>query len=241
MSPELNPQTLVSVHGYYGDSAQIRNALRYYEHHQCPVVIFSPEDSPILRMGPHICRTAGRRAYIGQLSLDRQYAQMRCLLDYPFEWFLANDSDSLCISPKLPEYLYEDPEILWSNEVSDLMHQRQPSYQWPRLAFQPPYFFSRSVLEAMLRTQRTFLTDQQTPFIDWLMMAIAIAGNIKHQNFPHGVSCPSSDYNTRRYMCDRVANHGAVMIHSIKTPIALQEVVSARHQHSRSHGRGISL
>jgi hypothetical protein len=191
-------------------------------------------------MGPHICRTAGQRAYIGQLSLDRQVAQLRAMLDYPFDFFLANDSDSLCISPKIPEYLYEE-DVLWSNEVSDMMHHRQPGYRWPRLAFQPPYFFSRAILEKMVITAGKFGTDPQTPFIDWWMMAVAVAGNIPHKNFPHGVSCPTSDYNTRRHMCDRIANHGAVMLHSVKTPIALQEAVSARHQHSRSHGRGMSL
>lgn len=237
----MNPLTLVTVHGYYGDSAQVRNALRYYEHHGCPVVIMSPVDSPIQKMGPHICRFAGRRQYIGQLSLDRQFEQMRAMLDYPFQYFLANDSDSVCISPKIPEYLYDSPDVFWSNEVSDLMHQRKSDYPWPRLAFQPPYFFSRSILERMLATQGTFNTDPQTPFIDWVMMAICVAGNIPHKNFPHGCSCPTSDYNSRRHMCDRVANHGAVMLHSIKTPIALQEVVSARYQHNRTQGRGISL
>lgn len=241
MQPELNPRTLVTCHGYYGDSAQIRNMLRYQEHHQCPVVIMSPVDAPILRMGPHICRTGGQRAYIGQASLDRQFIQMRQMLEYPFEWFLANDSDSLCLSPEIPKYLYERPDALWSNEVSDLMHQRRPEYTWPRFAAQPPYFFSRAVLEKIVATEGTFTVDQQTPFIDWLMMAVAIAGEIPHLNYPHGVSCPSSDYSSRRYMCDRIANHGAVMVHSVKTPTALQEVVSARHQHNRAKGLGIRM
>lgn len=239
--PELNPRTLVTVHGYYGDSAQIRNALRYYEHHQAPVVIFSPSDSPILKMGPHICRTAGKRAYVGQLSLDRQLEHLRLMLEYPFQYYLANDSDSMCLSPKIPEYLYESPDVLWSNEVSDLMHQRKSTYRWPRLAFQPPYFFSRAILEALVKVAPTVETDQQTPFIDWCMMAWAIAGNIPHKNFKDGVSCPSSDYNSRRHMSSRIAQHGAVMAHSIKTPQALQEMVSARYQFNRANGRGISL
>jgi hypothetical protein len=215
--------------------------LRYQEHHQCPLVIFSPVDSRIERMGPHICRFIGHRQYIGQLSLTRQYAQLRALLDYPFDWFLSNDSDSLCISPKIPDYLYEDPNIFWSNAVSDLMHQRRPEYPWPRLAFQPPYFFSRSVLERFVATEGTFPTDPQTPFIDWVMMAGCVQAKIANRNFPHGVSCPTSDFNSRRHMCNCIAQGGAVMLHSIKTPIALQEAVSARHQHSRSHGRGLTL
>lgn len=237
---ELNPPTLITVHGYYGDSAQIKNALRYYEHHKCPVVIMSPTDSPIPRMGPHICRVGGKRAYIGQLSLDRQYAHFRMMLEYPFDHFLANDSDSICLSPKIPEYLYQK-DVLWSNEVSDLMHHRKPEYQWPRLAFQPPYFFSRSILERMLATEGKFATDLQTPFIDWLFMAIAVAGNIPHRNYPDGCSCPTSDTNSIRHMANRVSVHGAVMLHSIKTPRALQEVASSRAQYNRTQGRGITM
>lgn len=241
MTPAMNPHTLVSCHGYFGDSAQIRGMLRYQEHHQAPLIIVSPVDSRIEKMGPHICRFAGKRQYVGQLSLDRQFAQLRVLLEYPFEFFLANDSDSLCLSPKIPQYLYDDSHNFWSNEVSDLMHQRKPGYKWPRLAFQPPYFFSRSILERMIKTEGTFETDMQTPFIDWLMMAICVAGNIPHKNFRDGVSCPTSDNHSRRHMVNHIVQRGAVMLHSVKTPLALQEMVSARHQFNRVRGNGIKL
>lgn len=241
MQDELNPHTLVSCHGYFGDSAQIRGMLRYQEHHQCPLIIVSPVDSRIERLGPHICRFAGKRQYTGVLSLERQFAQLRVLLEYPFEFFLANDSDSLCISPKIPEYLYKDPVNLWSNEVSDLMHQRKPGYKWPRLAFQPPYFFSREILERMVKTEGTFEYDMQTPFIDWLMMAICVAGDIPHKNFRDGVSCPTSDNHSRQHMVNNIVKRGAVMLHSVKTPLALQEMVSARHQFNRIRGNGIKL
>lgn len=238
---QLNPKTLVSCHGYYGDSIQIRNMLRYQEHHQCPLIILSPVDSRIERMGPHICRFAGKRAYVGDLSLTRQFAQMRVLLEYPFEYFLANDSDSLCLSPRIPEYLYKDPHNFWSNEVSDLMHQRKSDYQWPRQAFQPPYFFSRSILEKMIATEGTFAYDQQTPFIDWVMMAICHAGGIPHKNFRDGISCPTSDAHSRGHMVNHIVQRGAVMLHSVKTQFSLQAMVSARHQWSREHGKGITM
>lgn len=237
----LNPNTLVSCHGYYGDSLQIRNMLRYQEHHQAPLVIVSPEDSRIERMGPHICRFAGKRAYIGDLSLDRQFAQMRVLLEYPFEYFLANDSDSLCISPRIPEYLYKDPHNFWSNEVSDAMHVRKPGYAWPQQAFQPPYFFSRQILERMVATQGTFAYDQQTPFIDWVMMAICHKGKIPHKNFRDGISCPTSDNHSRGHMVNHIVQRGATMLHSVKTAVSLQAMVSARLQWSRAHGKGMAL
>ena len=99
----------------------------------------------------------------------------------------------------------------------------------------------RSVVERLVEVAPKVATDQQTPFVDWCMMAWAVAKGIPYKNFRDGVSCPTSDYNSRRHMCSCITNHGAVMLHSVKTPIALQEAISARHQHSRSNGRGMSL
>ena len=121
------------------------------------------------------------------------------------------------------------------------MHQRKPGYKWPRLAFQPPYFFSRSILERLVKTEGTFEADMQTPFIDWLMMAICAAGDIPHKNYRDGVSCPTSDNHSRLHMVNNIVQRGAVMLHSVKTPLALQEMVSARHQFNRVRGNGIKM
>src|SRR5712672_3244855 len=102
----MNPRTLVSVHCYAGDQHQVKDFLPWYIHHECPVIIMSPEDSPVT-ISPHICHHAGRRAYIGQESLDRQRKHLEILLDYPYDFFLLNDSDSFCVSSELPKYLYE--------------------------------------------------------------------------------------------------------------------------------------
>lgn len=236
----MNPNTLITVHGYSGDQHQIRNMLKYYEHHKCSVVIFSPDDSRITRMGPHICRFGGRRAYTGPASLERQRIQLQQMLEYPFDWFLCNDSDSVCISPEIPPYLYEE-RVLWSNEVSDEMHPRQPGYRWPRLAFQPPYFMPREIVQRLVEVAPTVPVDPQTPFIDWCMMSWAIAGGIPHKNFPHGISCPTSDHHSLGTMANYVANHGRVMCHSIKTPRALHHIISCRMQYNRTHGRGNTL
>lgn len=226
-------KTLVSVHGYAGDAGQIKNNLPVYEHHKCPVVIFSPTDSRIEKMGPHICRFGGIRQYIGPESLQRQQIQMKMLLDYPFEWFLLNDSDSFCISPEIPEYLYKERGVLWSNEVSDAMHTRPPGYAYPQLAFQPPYFCSRQVLEILTDVDVT--PDPKTPFIDWVMMAWSIATNCPHKNYRDGLSCPTSDNHTSSVMASHVLNHGKVMLHSIKTARVLHNLIACRKRYVVGH------
>lgn len=222
----MNKRTLVSVHGYLGDAHQIKNNLPLYEHHKCSVVIFSPDDSKIEKMGPHICRFGGKRQYIGAESLQRQQIQMKMLLDYPFDWFLLNDSDSFCITPEIPRYLYKERGILWSNEVSDAMHTRPTGYPWPQLAFQPPYFCSREVIEIL--TKATVAPDPKTPFIDWVMQAWATQTKCPHKNYADGMSCPTSDQNSASVMSEHVLNHGKVMLHSIKTLSVMKHLIRCR-------------
>lgn len=237
----MNENTLVSVHGYAGDSHQIRNGLPFYEHHRAPVVIFSPDDSRITKMGPHICVFGGKRAYTGPLSLERQMIHLKMLLEYPFDFFLMNDSDSFCLSPEIPKYLYDEPEVLWSNEVSDMMHQRKPEYTWPRLAFQPPYFASRKVLERLIEIAPTVECEPQTPFIDWCMMAWAIASECPHKNFRDGASYPTFNYPPGQDVMRRVVrNEGKIMVHSIKDARTLHALAQDHIAWARRQGRNVA-
>lgn len=233
----MNEKTIVSVHGYAGDMHQIKNSLKFYEHHQCPLVILSPEDSKIEKVGPHICQFAGRRAYVGPVSLQRQILQCKLLLDYKgFDWFLMNDSDSLCLVPEIPRYLYERPDVMWGNLVSDEMHPRKPDYQFPRQALQPPYFCSRAILQKFVDYGPSLRPDPQTPFIDWQMRQVPHIAKILVGNFKDGCSCPTSDGNSLAWMIQNIVDRGAVMLHSIKTPRALQECVNARVNWRRKNG-----
>jgi hypothetical protein len=232
--------TMIVSCGYQGDAHQIRNLLPYYLHHHFPVMILSPSDSAIHahQVGGAIAgiqyKNAGQRAYIGQASLDRQLAHLKLMLEQPYDFFLANDSDSVCLSPKLPEYLYNE-DVLWSNEVSDLCHARPDTYTLPRLAFQPPYFMSRRVIEKLVEAAPTVTTEQQTPFIDWCMMAWCMAAGLEHKTFPDGVSCPSWTPDSLAAMDDAVRHQGKIFVHAIKGMDVLIRIAHARIEYKRAH------
>lgn len=234
----MNPDTAVAVFGYSGDAHQILTLLPYYMHHRCPVVIFSPDDSPIRRRDTDnlFFRFGGKRAYVGQDSLDRQVIQMKKLLaEFPQKWFLFNDSDSVCLSPRLPGWLYTDK--VWSNEVSDAMHdhKRAADYPWPHLAFQPPYFLSRDNVQKWIDAAEEIKADPNTPFLDWAFMAWTVHSKLPHSTFidqdgqPVGVSCPTRGYDPgTNAMEQAVWHHKAVFLHSIKDKGVLLRMAHAR-------------
>lgn len=243
MAKPNNPDTLVSVHGYAGDAHQVRFMMPYFLHHDCPVVVMSPEDSPIteVQVGKKAgvtYETGGKRAYIGQLSLDRQIIHMQMLLKHPQKFFLMNDADSVCLSPQLPQYLYDEPEVMWSQVVSDAMHIRpDPNYPWPRLAFQPPYFCSRGVLEKLLTVASDIKAEPQTPFIDWCMMAWAVAAQVPFKSFPDGISCATERNPQGTYwMSGGIQHNGVIFLHSIKSLPVLIEMAHSRLRYKRKKG-----
>lgn len=236
----MNPDTAVAVFGYSGDAHQVMMMLPYYQHHKCPVVVFSPTDKPIKRRDTaqvlfrHGGADGGASGYTGQVSLDRQVIQMKMLLaEFPQKFFLFNDADSVCLSPRLPDYLYKSPDTIWSNEVSDAMHIRtDPAYPWPRLALQPPYFLSRENVQAWITAAETVKADPQTPFLDWAFMAWSVHAGLKHSNFlsdAGGVSCPTRNYEPGCWhMENSVRHHRAIFLHSVKDKNVLLRMAHAR-------------
>lgn len=194
----INEGTLVAVCGYgpqappkedwahdlKGDAFEIESLLPFYEHHQRPIVILSPADAPILSMGRHHCRHAGRRGYIGQITLDRQREYLKILLSYPedLEWFLLHDSDSVCLYPRIRRRLYEDRLTVWSNEVFETRPHKSPL---PKVAMQPPYFFSRDALAKMLDVADGIVAHPITPYVDHYMLQLVCAAGLNHLH--HGV------------------------------------------------------
>jgi hypothetical protein len=239
----MNENTLVSVHGYSGDAHQIEILLPHFEHHGRPVLIVSPEDAPITKIGPHTCIFAGKRAYIGQDSWDRQYLQMKKLLEYPFEYYFMNDADSFCLTAQLPPYLFTKEPTVFSNQVDDFRkpnefaHREPNTGPWPSdyhqgyplIAMQPPYFMNRECLEKMVKVgKRTACAT--TPFIDWYMVECAADAGVAYKPFETGASCETQTANGRAVMAQRVGMYGATFIHAVKNKEAYDNIVLLHKQ-----------
>lgn len=239
---DLNPDVLVAVHGYAGDRKQMEELLPVYEHHERPIVFLTPTDSQVHGISMHICRTAGRRAYIGQLSWDRQHDQLKLLLEYNHAWYLLNDSDSFVITPKLPDYLFEDENVVYSNQVDDF---RKPGETfndrgtivgpWPKdyhagfplIAMQPPYFLHRSALEKIVKNSEGLKACPITPFIDWWWVPACHKAHVKHKPFRHGASCETVTSHGEAVMTQCIRERGATFIHSVKSGAVKDRLMAA--------------
>jgi hypothetical protein len=237
----MNERTVVAVCCYQGDSPQVVNALEMYKHHGCPLVILSPKDSPVEFKGIKAAQF-GRRAYIGQDSLDRQRFYMKYLLDnFSSEFFLFNDSDSFCVSARIPDRLYSECEsTLWSNEVTEPRPHESP---YPKLAFQPPYFFNRESLVKMLAVAERVRAHPITPYVDWWMNAVSAEAGVKHRPFTdlEHVNCtcmrllPEEQNDSWKVLDFRIRYHGTVMQHPIKTPEQVRLCVEARKVYEQTY------
>lgn len=221
----MNENTLIVVCGYNGDAHQIEDLRPAFEHHQRPILILSPEDAPITTFHEHQCLATGKRAYIGQDSLDRQHRHLLAALEQPFEWYLFNDSDSFCISSEIPSYLYMEKDVLWSNEFDDF---RELGYHdpLPHIAFQPPYFMHRNVLRELVIHGKQ-IACSITPFIDWYMVQACYAAKLKHKKFRNCISLSTAnEEDLWKTKC--AVRTGADMIHSVKTRKIYEELIFAR-------------
>lgn len=239
----MNKDTRIAVCGYAGDQHYIIKALGNYLQHRCPVVVLSPEDSPAEIRYPGIeNRFAGKRAYIGQESLDRQRLHLQELLKFPENHFLIHDSDSICLSPELPKYLYDEPDRVWSNLVNDDIPEHEAEFStrpgWPHVAFQPPYFLSRKTIEALLSVadHPGAKASPVMPFIDFYMVQLTMLAGLSYRRFPHCVSC--SDHPSmcgHQIMENQVRDDGAIFIHSVKREEVYQRLLAARQEYLRNH------
>ena len=242
----MRDDTLVVTHCYAGDKAMTKNMLKLSARHGAQMLVLSPEDSPVKIKGVE-CRSAGKAGYFGQVSLDRQRKHLEILLEYPQTFFLLNDADSICISPAIPRYLYEQGwATLWSNEVMEWRPHRSP---YPKIACQPPYFLRRETIAAMLAVAELPQVKAHpiTPYIDWYMLALACEARLMHRSYFDGASFPAwgrEDLaetqmlgNNPKHVHDPKApiqgardmawqvHHGAVMLHSIKHLPVLRALV----------------
>lgn len=243
----LNPDTRVAVCCYQGDAHMVSDALEFHLHHECPVTILSPADSPVTIDHPGVDnKHGGGVGYIYQVSLDRQAEHLRLLLEYPENFFLINDSDSVVLSPKLPAYLYENPDTVWSNQVFDDIPEHQSTFPtgWPHVAFQPPYFLSRKTIERMLavKDHPDVQATPVMPFIDYYMLQLTMVAGLAWQRFNDCISCPISvdlqklhvsardkeTYGMGMQIAREAVNRGGIFLHSIKNGRAIRELMEVR-------------
>lgn len=235
-----NPSTVIVVHAYSGDLNQVENNLPFYTHHQCPVVILSPQDAPIKRVSDSrvLCMSGGMAGWIGPHTLERELTHFRMLVErFPYvEHFLLNDADSLCLSAQLPDYLYRDPRLFWSNEVRDT--NPSPS-KLPKLALQPPYFVHRETLVTLLGVREpatSYYGEPTTPqgwpmpiptdCIDHFLLQLVYAANLPHYSFHTGASFETNSDVGLEAMLHQVRS-GKVLLHSVKRKTSLDALAAA--------------
>lgn len=260
--PERNPGVLVTVHCYQGDQENVRAWLPLYLHHGRPVLVMSPHDSPVTIEHPQVSNySGGPRAYVGQKSMDRQRNHLEHLVTLPYDWFLMNDADSVCLEPDLPAFLFERDDVLWSLHANDWRTHQSP---YPRIGLHPPYFAHKKVLQKLLTAADLpqVRAHPITPFIDWYMLALACESGVEIPPYPvpfgftfpgwryHPESLPDNiempDDHTRVYEEDgtvagddmhatRVAS-GAVFLHSIKHPFVMERLAKIHDDRARALG-----
>jgi hypothetical protein len=137
----MNEDTLVVVHAYAGDRDRVAQFLPRWLHHDAQVLLLTPEDAPIddIHHPRVVCRSAGLAGWKGAHTIHRQIAHWQIIQEFPQRWLLLNDSDSMCLSPRIPRYLYADPAKFWCNELGTYY-----------LNYEPPYFFSRQTLDRLV-------------------------------------------------------------------------------------------
>ena len=250
-------KTLVSLHCYEGDLELIKRHMPLYKHHGAPLVILSPEDSPVVIKGEE-CHSMGGRGYFGQVSLDRQVLHMQYLLSTPYDFFLMNDADSFCLSAEIPRYVYEGAErgIIFSNQVVEWRPHPSP---YPKMAMQPPYFMHRSSMERLVSVAHLPQVKAHpiTPFIDWFMVALSHESQTSHDGYPDGVSFPAWRWNREDIpdtvelgndfvhkdnpdgtirgdlLVEEAADRGAVFIHSVKHKYVMDLLIAAHARYLR--------
>jgi hypothetical protein len=217
--------TLVVVHCYAGDAGQVQSMLNIWTQHHLPVLVLSPENAPVTIDHPLVTNaSAGEAGWKGPHTIKRQIAHWKLALETGHDWFLLNDSDSVCLSEDIPEYLFADTTIFWSNVLChEEEHQDddQPN-------FNPPYFLSRQLL-----TQLIDAAEELEPgdgFLephDWgqaidgfYTYLIRFVLDARWASFPDG----ATTWPPHKADLLRDALHGKRMIHGVKYQERCEEI-----------------
>lgn len=231
---------LVAVSGYRGDQHQIENNFPCYHHHRVGVLILSPEDAPITALAGNpegvYYRQCGSAEWAGPKSLVRHALFLRALLETPYTHYLFHDADSVCLSARLPRYLLDHPNVFWSNEVQDT---NSGASLLPKMALQPPYFFSREVLERLVdvvdRPAPSYCAPVSeggmplvTNCIDHYQLQLCHAAGVPHFSFPDGRSFETGSDVGLAEMARNVRHNGVIFVHQVKNRPVLDRLMAER-------------
>jgi hypothetical protein len=232
----MNEDTRVAVCCYAGDRQQVVNALDIYLHHDCPLVVLSPEDSKV-EIPDVETRFGGERCYIGEKAITRMREHLKILLTFPENFFLIHDADSFCLTPKLPDYLYAEPDLLWTNLKLDDIPQQQAFYPegFPHIALHPPWFMSRKTIEGLLAVADGVTPNPEMLFIDYWLIQLAIKAGLHWKGFPEAVSFPTYDPFFAGAAWDAVRYRGTTFVHAVKTRETLMCLMHAHKLYNGDH------
>lgn len=236
----MNSDTGIFVSAYAGDKHQVEANLPVLLHHQCPVIILSPANAPITEVSDSRvhCQWMGDVGWAGPQTLVRHRLFLEAMLKFPFQWYLMHDSDSVCLSPEIPAYLYEG-KLAWSNEVQDM---NPGTSRILKIAVQPPYFFHRDVLAALIKAAdsppESYYGEVTGPIptqcIDHYHWQLTVGSQMPHFTFHTGCSWETSSRHGLDEMSRVVREHGKVLIHSIKSPYVLERLLVEHKEFLRS-------
>ena len=248
----MNPDTLVAISCYSGDTFRIENALSVglLTHHECPIVLLSPADAPGV-IPPFLSRSCGVRGTQGQESLDRWDGYFRMLLEFPQNNFLIIDSDSYCLTPELPKRFYDQPGVFWSYHCPEGRPHASP---YPKVAFQSPMFLNREIIEKLLSVDRSKVRAHPiTPFQDWYLVALACESGVEYKHNPDAISYmgwnggpefPTDNFDLDasylggdRMVADVLS--GKILIHSVRHKYWLERMIEAHQEYLQRRGRSI--
>lgn len=173
----MNSETRVVISCYSGDKEQVEQSLDLYLHHGCPVTFLSPEDAPVTITHPMVTNhSAGKRARSGPEARSRHLEYFKIMLTYPEKFFLMHESDSVCLDPKIPDYLYAEPDVLWANS-GGLGEDEAIGFTpgCPHETFQAPWFLSRKTMEQFLAVAPAINTEVK--WVDHYLVELAHAAS----------------------------------------------------------------
>jgi hypothetical protein len=235
--------TLVVVQCWSGDVSRVQVSLEQYLHHGQPILLLSPVDASACIDHPLVtCQSAGPNDYNGTQSIERYKAQLTALLEYPATHFLLHESDSFCLSPEIPAYLYRDDNLVWGNYVDVqyyLALSHEPDVEAAFLKYNPaiqaPWFFSRPALEKMVAVFDDVVAElpPYARYIDWWFHTAPHLAGLDHRSYAsHGISYPITTSGEAEIVRQAILR-GAVMIHSMKDVWARSQVLNAYTERRR--------